>query len=170
MDAAIDYAREELDLEAPGADMLYSDPYRILTEDTQSMTYLGQAVIDGVRCHHIASRGRSVDWQLWVEKGARALPRKIVVTTRFAVGDPQYIAEMDWDLKPRIDKSTFVFDVPTGVTEIPFDNAAAIKGARISWYDDCVHSPFFEHAERFNRELDEFATAIQAQHVRAHRA
>ena len=32
--------------------------------------------------------------------------------------------------------------------------AAAIKGARISWYDDCGHSPFFEHAERFNRELD----------------
>ena len=48
--------------------------------------------------------------------------------------------------------------------------AGATKGARISWYDDCGHSPFFEHAERFNRELDEFATAIQAQHVRAHRA
>ena len=48
--------------------------------------------------------------------------------------------------------------------------AAAIKGARISWYDDCGHSPFFEHAERFNRELDEFATAIQAQHVGEHRA
>ena len=48
--------------------------------------------------------------------------------------------------------------------------AAAIKGSRISWYDDCGHSPFFEHAERFNRELDEFATAIKAQHVRERRA
>jgi pimeloyl-ACP methyl ester carboxylesterase len=48
--------------------------------------------------------------------------------------------------------------------------AAAIKGSRISWYDDCGHSPFFEHAQRFNRELDEFATAIKAQHVRGHRA
>ena len=46
--------------------------------------------------------------------------------------------------------------------------AAAIKGSRISWYEDCGHSPFFEHAERFNRELDEFATAIKAQHVREH--
>ena len=42
--------------------------------------------------------------------------------------------------------------------------AAAIKGARISWYDDCGHSPFVEHAERFNRELDEFATTIKARH------
>jgi non-heme chloroperoxidase len=41
--------------------------------------------------------------------------------------------------------------------------AAAIKGSRISWYDDCGHSPFAEHAERFNRELDEFATAIRTQ-------
>jgi len=44
--------------------------------------------------------------------------------------------------------------------------AAGIKGSRISWYDDCGHSPFFEHAERFNRELDQFATAIKTQHVR----
>ncbi len=48
--------------------------------------------------------------------------------------------------------------------------AAAINGAWISWYDDCGHSPFFEHAERFNRELDEFAAAIRAQHVREPRA
>jgi pimeloyl-ACP methyl ester carboxylesterase len=38
--------------------------------------------------------------------------------------------------------------------------AAAIRGARISWYDDCGHSPFVEHAERFNRELDAFATMV----------
>jgi pimeloyl-ACP methyl ester carboxylesterase len=43
--------------------------------------------------------------------------------------------------------------------------AAAIAGARISWYDDCGHSPFYEHAERYNRELDAFASAVQARHV-----
>lgn len=42
--------------------------------------------------------------------------------------------------------------------------AAAIAGARISWYDDCGHSPFFEHAERYNRELGEFVAAIEARH------
>ena len=48
--------------------------------------------------------------------------------------------------------------------------AAAIKGSRISWYDDCGHSPFFEHAERFNRELDDFAASVKGQHVRERRA
>ncbi len=38
-------------------------------------------------------------------------------------------------------------------------SAAAIPGARISWYDDCGHSPFYEDAPRYNRELAEFAAA-----------
>jgi non-heme chloroperoxidase len=34
--------------------------------------------------------------------------------------------------------------------------AAAIPGARISWYDECGHSPFSEAAPRFNAELEAF--------------
>jgi pimeloyl-ACP methyl ester carboxylesterase len=36
--------------------------------------------------------------------------------------------------------------------------AATIPGSRISWYDDCGHSPFCEDAARFNRELAAFVT------------
>jgi non-heme chloroperoxidase len=35
--------------------------------------------------------------------------------------------------------------------------AAAISGARLSWYEDCGHSPFQEDAPRFNTELAAFA-------------
>jgi pimeloyl-ACP methyl ester carboxylesterase len=35
--------------------------------------------------------------------------------------------------------------------------AAAISGARLSWYEDCGHSPFQEDTPRFNRELAAFA-------------
>lgn len=34
---------------------------------------------------------------------------------------------------------------------------AAVKTSRISWFDDCGHSPFYEDAERYNRELAELA-------------
>ena len=34
--------------------------------------------------------------------------------------------------------------------------AAAIKGATVSFYDDCGHAPFYEDAERYNRELAAF--------------
>lgn len=36
--------------------------------------------------------------------------------------------------------------------------AATIPGSRISWYDHCGHSPFFEDAVRFNRELAAFVS------------
>lgn len=39
---------------------------------------------------------------------------------------------------------------------------AAIRGARLSIYEDCGHSPFAEHTERFNRELADFVAAIGA--------
>jgi len=34
--------------------------------------------------------------------------------------------------------------------------AAAVKSSRISWYEDCGHSPFYEDAPRYNRELEAF--------------
>lgn len=40
--------------------------------------------------------------------------------------------------------------------------AAAVPGARISWFDDCGHSPFYEDAPRYNRELDQFVSEAWA--------
>ena len=41
--------------------------------------------------------------------------------------------------------------------------AAAIKGATVSFYDDCGHAPFYEDAARFNRELAAFASSAWRQ-------
>lgn len=38
--------------------------------------------------------------------------------------------------------------------------AEAVRSARISWYDDCGHSPFYEDADRYNRELGAFVAAL----------
>jgi non-heme chloroperoxidase len=48
--------------------------------------------------------------------------------------------------------------------------AGAVPGARISWYDDCGHSPFAEHATRYNDELDAFVDEVRAHHGRPSRA
>lgn len=62
-------------------------------------------------CDHLAFRQAAIDWQLWVEK-ERALPRKVLITTRYEVGEPQWQATLDWNLAPTIDASTFVFQPP----------------------------------------------------------
>ena len=38
--------------------------------------------------------------------------------------------------------------------------AATIPGARLSWYDECGHSPFCEDPARFNRELAAFVREV----------
>jgi hypothetical protein len=113
-------------IEMPLVDVLYQASHGTLTENVRSGILVGTSTIDGVRCDQLAFRQADIDWQLWVEQGQRALPRKIVITTRYEVGDPQYQAVLRWNLKPRIDRSAFVFTPPKGVSEVPFAGLADI--------------------------------------------
>ena len=72
-----------------------------------------------------AFRQALIDWQLWVTKGPQALPVKIVITTRYEVGDPQYQAVLHWDTGARIDAKSFTFVPPSGSTKIPYHGEAA---------------------------------------------
>lgn len=114
-------------IEMPLIDMLYQTGAGTLTEQVRGGILVGESMIDGVACDHLAFRQATIDWQLWVEKGARALPRKILITTRHDAGAPQYQATMRWNLQPKIDASTFVFTPPKGVNEIPFNDPASLK-------------------------------------------
>lgn len=109
-------------IEMPLIDVLYQAAAGTLTEAVRGGILVGESMIDGVTTDHLAFRQASVDWQLWVEQGARPLPRKILITTRYEVGDPQYQAVLRWNLKPKINSATFAFAPPEGTTEIPFDN------------------------------------------------
>ncbi len=74
-----------------------------------------------------------------------------------------------WSTDPELTKAALgKVTVPTLVTHGRRDRlilpvaaemtAAAVKHARLSWYDECGHSPFYEDAPRYNRELDRFVT------------
>ncbi len=82
LDRAIDAARDKLGVDAPGGDLLFTDPYAVLTEDVIDGRYIGLEPLDGVNCHHLAFRGRDVDWQIWVQDGPQPLPRRYVITSK----------------------------------------------------------------------------------------
>ena len=67
---------------------------------------------------HLAFHQQGVDWQLWVERGDRPLPRKLVITTLDEPSQPQHEAVLTWDLSPAIDDSLFAFVPPTGAGRI----------------------------------------------------
>jgi hypothetical protein len=112
-------------VEMPLIDVLYQATAGTLTDDTRGGVLVGNTTIDGIDCDHLAFRNPTVDWQMWVEQGARPLPRKILITTRYEVGDPEYQAILDWNLNPRITNATFAFSAPKGATEIPLASVAA---------------------------------------------
>jgi hypothetical protein len=116
-------------IEMPMIDMLYQIYQGSLTEAVRGGVLVGDSNIDGTDCDHLAFRQGNIDWQLWVEQGDKPLPRRLAVTTRYEVGDPQYQVTMHWNLKPKIDASTFVFTPPKGVKEIPFSDPAALADA-----------------------------------------
>lgn len=107
-------------IEMPLIDVLYQSMTGTLTNAVRGGVLVGDATIDGVACDQLAFRQADIDWQLWVEKGDRPLPRKILITTRHEVGEPQFQAVLTWNTKPTIGPQTFAFAPPKDAVEIPF--------------------------------------------------
>lgn len=114
-------------IELPLIDVLYQATAGTLTEGVRSGVLIGTSTIDGVACDQLAFRQANVDWQIWVQKGDLALPKKILITTRYEVGDPQFQVVLDWNLKPAITARTFTFTAPSGAVEIPFAGAETMN-------------------------------------------
>ncbi|WP_375758443.1 DUF2092 domain-containing protein [Corallococcus exercitus] len=132
LDATLDMASQKLGLDAPGADLLVSNPYAVLTEDVRSGKYLGSSRVDGVAVHHLAFRNNDgVDWEVWVEDGPRPLPRKYVITSRDLPGAPQYSVNLsEWNLSPELTPDQFQFTPPRDAMRVSFLAPDAQGGAQ----------------------------------------
>jgi hypothetical protein len=98
-------------LDLPGADLLLAGGYEEMTGGgTVEFQQIGRGVIDGVECDHLAFRSDDVDWQLWIELGARPIPRKYVITSKSVIGAPQYtIRVKEWKTDATVAADSFTF-------------------------------------------------------------
>jgi len=115
-------------VEMPLIDLLYHGNAGDLTEDVRVGLVVGDSEVEGVATDHLAFRQPLVDWQLWVEKGSRALPRKLLITTRYEVGDPQYQAILTWDANAKPASDAFTFVPPAGARKIEFHTPLLASG------------------------------------------
>lgn len=121
LEGMLDYARTQLDIVAPASDLLYKDAYDILMDGVTDGFVVGKAVIEGVRCDHLAFRAPHVDLQVWVQEGAQPLPRRFVITTRDLPNAPQFAVTITkWNLKPEFGAQTFSFTPPAGAKRVDF--------------------------------------------------
>ncbi|KPK50974.1 MAG: hypothetical protein AMJ63_13385 [Myxococcales bacterium SG8_38_1] len=115
IDNAIRALEFETGVDVPGADLLFADPYAVLSPGNFRGEYIGTAFVGGVECHHLAFRKDKVDWQLWVKVGPEPLPVKQVITTKWMTGSPQFSVRVrNWNDKPQIKRDQFTFRAPKG--------------------------------------------------------
>ena len=124
----LDATRVRHGISMPVADFIQMASADDVLEEIVDAGYIGTSRVDGVECDHIAVRQRDVDWQVWIERSATPLPRRMVITTKTEPTQPQYVATLRWDLSPKIDDTSFVFTPPPNAVRIAFARAKNREG------------------------------------------
>jgi hypothetical protein len=134
----IDVLREKHGVVASGADLLLTNVFNVMMADVVDAAVIGKGVVDGVECDHLAFRNVDTDWQIWIETGAKPIPRKYIITSKGVAEAPQYTLRIkDWKTDVAADAFAFKPDSTSkkitlgelgDIDEVP--HGAAKAGAR----------------------------------------
>jgi hypothetical protein len=119
IDETLQMLMEQFQTPLPVAGFLAQDPYARMMDGVKTAFDAGVAPVDGVACRHLAFSEEDADWQVWIEEGAKPLPRRIAVTYKKDPGAPRVLAALsDWNLAPTIPAGEFAFVPPAGATKV----------------------------------------------------
>jgi hypothetical protein len=131
LDDVIAMLRDEFGLELPAADLLSSAPYDVMMENVIDARALGEGMIRGQMCDHLAFRTSDVDWQIWVAQGEKPFPCRFTITSKMTALAPSYsiefsgwksgaeIAADDFQLKPADGAKEVAITELKGLDEVP---------------------------------------------------
>jgi hypothetical protein len=121
IDDALDYFVHDLGMRLPLSELLSSQVATHLRAKIRSAVYVESSSIAGIPCDHVVFSGDEVDMQLWVARGEKPLPQRVVITYRHSDGQPQFRAQFrDWDLAPKTPDALFLFTPPRDAKKIAF--------------------------------------------------
>ena len=75
----------------------------------KSAMVLGPVTFDGVKTTHYAFREADIDWEVWIQDGDQALPRKFSIVDRTDPAHPTFTARLSWTVNPTFTDSDFTF-------------------------------------------------------------
>jgi hypothetical protein len=120
---------EKYGIDLPLQDLfLWGDPTADVGTPTEGIV-VGDSRVGDWETDHYAFRQEGVDFQIWIEKGDKPLPRKLVINSLADETQPQYIAVMNWNLAPKIDPAEFTFTPDANSKRIPFMTPEALAAA-----------------------------------------
>jgi hypothetical protein len=101
IDASLEFLAKQLGAPRQLRDFFSKDLTASLGSAVQSGYYVGESLISGVLCDHLALRGEKEDVQVWIARGDEPVPLRIVISYREMEGRPQFWAQfIEWDFSP----------------------------------------------------------------------
>ncbi|MGV8075203.1 MAG: DUF2092 domain-containing protein [Syntrophobacteraceae bacterium] len=121
IDAAVKHFVKDLQMRLPLAMLFVASLPKELERRVVGADIVETSSLLGVPCVHVAGRGETVDFQVWLPATGDPLPRRIVLTYKNEEGQPQFWANFtDWNLSPNADPSLFSLDIPKDANRIQF--------------------------------------------------
>ncbi len=112
-------AAADMGIEFPLEDVLMSKPFGDGASKATAGQYLGVEEVLGKRCHHLAFRNESFDWQAWVDEGPLPVLRKAVLHFTKEEGKPALTALFsNWRMGSNLPLSAYEFTPPPGTHKI----------------------------------------------------
>ncbi|RKP47116.1 DUF2092 domain-containing protein [Pararobbsia silviterrae] len=125
--ALIDAFHTRYGVEFPLSDLFIWGTPNAPVDQFESAMYAGQDYVGSDICDHYAFRQKEADWQIWITTGAKALPRKIVITRRDDDARPQSVSIVEWKTNVTFSDAFFTFHPPAGAKKIELVPVAAKK-------------------------------------------
>jgi hypothetical protein len=119
LDRMFDFIFENYELTVPLSDLVFPCPYRVLMENVRSGKYLGRHRVEEWSCHHLVMHQDTIEWQIWIDAGPIAVPRKVLILYTGTPGRPEYSAILDqWNFSPPISPGQFEPILSTGAKRV----------------------------------------------------
>ena len=121
IDEALAQARQEYGLTVALADLSHSNAFAVMTKGQKHALYVGEGLVRGVKCHHLAFDKDDIQWQIWIDAGDKPVIRKLIINQKRLPAEPQWTAYFtDWNLAPQLSDSLFVFSPPDKAVKAKF--------------------------------------------------
>jgi len=113
IDGMLTKVAENHNVTIPLGDFAASDPCQLIHQQATYGGYIGINDVNGVDCDHIALSSPKADFQLWLDRSGKPIPRKVVINYRTDPGSPEYIAVLsNWKFPNKIPANHFRANLP----------------------------------------------------------
>jgi hypothetical protein len=121
IDEAMEKANREYGLRVSLVDLAESNLCALMTKGVKHALYVGEGLVRGSKCHHLAFDKDDIQWQIWVDAGEKPLIRKLLINQKKLAASPQWTAYItDWNFSPQLADHLFTFTPPPGTSKTKF--------------------------------------------------